>query len=134
MEDRVKHFVGNVAQKAVIEKDGKVLVCRGVGDTLWEFPGGRLHIDETPQDGLTREIREELGVAVQVGEPIHICRSFHGQSKQWQVFAGYECKIISGELEMDKTELEEIKWVTQEELRTLPMFDDCRELADEFLK
>ena len=134
MEDRHQHFVGNVAQKAVIEQDKKILVCRGNGDTVWEFPGGRLHTGEMPKDGLAREIKEELALDIMVGRPIHICRSFHEQSKQWQVFAGYECTIISGELVMDKTELEEIKWITREELKALPMFADCRELVDEFLK
>lgn len=36
------HFVGKIAQKAVIEHDGKVFVVRGIGDSLWEFPGGYL--------------------------------------------------------------------------------------------
>lgn len=134
MEDRNQHFVGNVAQKAIIEKDGKVLVCRGVGDSVWEFPGGRLHTNEKPREGLMREIREELGIVVEVGRPVDILRSFHGQTKEWQVFIAYRCRMTGdAQISMDKSELEELKWVTVEELKGLPMFDDCREVADVFL-
>ena len=115
MENTQKHFVGNVAQKAVIKKDGKMLVCRGVGDSVWEFPGGRLHADETPHDGLTREIKEELGIAITIIRPIHVCRSFHNQSKSWQVFVGYECTITDDQhITMDQTELEELRWMLEE--------------------
>lgn len=133
MEDKSQHFVGNVAQKAIIERSGAVLVCRGVGDGVWEFPGGRLHAGESPREGLMREIREELGVSVHVGEPVDLIRSYHGQSKTWQVFVAYVCTITEGEIVMDTSELEELRWVSREELQTLPMFDDCREVANVFL-
>lgn len=129
-----QHFVGNVAQKAIIEKDGKILVCRGIGDEIWEFPGGRLHAGETPREGISREIKEELGVEIAVGAPVDVIRSFHGQTKQWQVFTAYMCTLGEcADIIMDKGELEELRWVSREELKELPMFDDCREVANVFL-
>ncbi|MCK7583578.1 MAG: NUDIX domain-containing protein [Chromatiales bacterium] len=51
---------------AVIERDGKVLVARRrpelVAGGLWEFPGGKLEDGESPEQGLERELVEELGV------------------------------------------------------------------------
>ena len=56
---------------AVLEKNGRWLIAkRKRGDRfagLWEFPGGKLEAGETPEEGLVREISEELGVGVQVG-------------------------------------------------------------------
>jgi 8-oxo-dGTP diphosphatase len=56
---------------AVIAWEGKILVCqRRRGDTfglMWEFPGGKLRAGETPEEGLARELREELGVEAAVG-------------------------------------------------------------------
>jgi 8-oxo-dGTP diphosphatase len=60
---------------AVIIRDGCVLACRRNPDRsaggLWEFPGGKVEPGESPEDALGREIREELGVEIDVGELIH---------------------------------------------------------------
>ena len=51
---------------AVIEQQGRILICqrrRGQPHELkWEFPGGKLEPDETPEDALRRELREELAI------------------------------------------------------------------------
>jgi 8-oxo-dGTP diphosphatase len=56
---------------AVIVEDGRVLACRRslLKDSpgLWEFPGGKVEEGESAQASLAREIREELGVGVDVG-------------------------------------------------------------------
>lgn len=56
---------------AVIVRDGAVLACRRAAHKdaagRWEFPGGKVEAGETPEEALRRELREELGVAVQVG-------------------------------------------------------------------
>lgn len=59
---------------AVIERAGKILITRrplGVHlEGLWEFPGGKAEADESPERALTREVREELGVAFTAGERV----------------------------------------------------------------
>lgn len=52
-----------VSIKAVITKGNKVLLLQE-SDGRWELPGGGLEYNETPQQCLKREIKEELGVAV----------------------------------------------------------------------
>lgn len=126
MEDAHKHFVGNVAQKAIIEKDGKILVCRGVGDAVWEFPGGRLHVGESPVEGITREIKEELGIDITDVRPFRVEPSFHYKSNMRQVFIAYTCTYADTEMKIDASEVEELQWLSREELRGLPMFDDCK--------
>lgn len=57
---------------AVVRLGGKILITRRApGEKLagmWEFPGGKLEHEETPQDCITRELREELGVESVAGE------------------------------------------------------------------
>jgi 8-oxo-dGTP diphosphatase len=54
----------------LVWKDGRVLIARrpeGVHLAgLWEFPGGKVEAGETPEAGLLRELREELGIEAEI--------------------------------------------------------------------
>jgi 8-oxo-dGTP diphosphatase len=58
-----------VVAAALIDPDGRVLIAqRPPGKAmagLWEFPGGKIEPNETPETALIRELREELGITVQ---------------------------------------------------------------------
>ena len=55
-----------VVAAALVDGDGRVLIGRRPQGKslagLWEFPGGKVEPDETPEDALIRELDEELGV------------------------------------------------------------------------
>jgi 8-oxo-dGTP diphosphatase len=57
-----------VAACAIVDADGRVLICKRPPGKhlagLWEFPGGKVEADETPETCLIRELREELGIEV----------------------------------------------------------------------
>lgn len=59
---------------AITDDRGRVLVTRRPDHVhqggLWEFPGGKLEPGETPEQGLARELDEELGIRVQASEPL----------------------------------------------------------------
>ena len=71
-------IVQNVAMKAVIARQGKLLLLRESAehDTntnagRYQFPGGRIEPGEPFLDGLRREVMEETGLQVVVGEPLY---------------------------------------------------------------
>ncbi len=58
---------------AVIERDGRILATQRATGAFaggWEFPGGKVERDETLEQALHREIREELDARIEVGELI----------------------------------------------------------------
>ena len=58
---------------AVIERDGRVLICQRKGGRhalKWEFPGGKVEPGEDPRDALARELREELAIDARIGEEL----------------------------------------------------------------
>ena len=130
-----EHFVGKVALRGIIERDGKILVARDVNDEVWEWPGGRLHMSEHPKEALKREYFEELGVEVEVGNIFYTEQWKHMRSGTPQVFLFYRCTIAPDAVPTpDTKEVAEVKWITREELKDLSMWEDCRRAADELLK
>jgi mutator protein MutT len=65
---------GLVVTAALIERGGKVLLTRRMEADehggLWEFPGGAVEEGEGLRECLARELREELGIEVEVGEEV----------------------------------------------------------------
>jgi len=60
---------------AIAQRDGRMLICRRRCDEKfplkWEFPGGKALPEETPEQALARELREELGVEAAIGREVY---------------------------------------------------------------
>ncbi|PAE08312.1 8-oxo-dGTP diphosphatase MutT [Terribacillus saccharophilus] len=104
---------------AVIKRDNKILCAqRGTEKSLplkWEFPGGKIEKDETPQEALKREITEEMHCTISIGEAI--------EDTTYEYDFGivnlktFYCDLVEGEPTL--TEHVAIKWLSPEELSTL---------------
>ncbi|MDI7277907.1 MAG: A/G-specific adenine glycosylase [Anaerolineae bacterium] len=93
---RMPHFdVG----AAVIWRGGQVLIAQrpaeGLLGGLWEFPGGKRQPGETLPECLRREIREELGVEVEVGEPVASVE--HAFTHFRITLHAFHCRLSQGE-------------------------------------
>lgn len=64
----------DVVAGVIWHEDGRFLIAQrpldGLLGGLWEFPGGKKEAGETLSDALVREIQEELGITIRVGEPV----------------------------------------------------------------
>jgi mutator protein MutT len=101
---------------ALIFRDGKLLITRRHVKShlggLWEFPGGKLEAGETFEECLVREIHEELGVEISVGELFsEISHDYPEKSVRLKFFI---CKLISGEPQ--PLDCAAVKWIGKTEL------------------
>jgi 8-oxo-dGTP diphosphatase len=85
---------------AIIEdSEGRFLAClRPQGKHLagyWEFPGGKLDPDESPESALVREMAEELAVDVEVGLPLVPVSWSYGSTRIRLM--PFRCKITAGQ-------------------------------------
>lgn len=89
---------------AIIEENGKILVAqRSEKMNLplkWEFPGGKIRVNERGEDGISREIREELGLQIQVYGSLN--PSIFVEENRVIVLFPYICKIIGGKLDISE--------------------------------
>ena len=125
-----EHFVGKVAQKALIIKDDSILLVRDprAEREIWELPGGRLNINENPKDGLAREIFEELGVEVDVHEVVHLEQFLQGSEGKNALMISYRVsfKDLKVNLKPDNKEIAEIRFVPFSEVLKLNLFPEYR--------
>ena len=106
---------------AVIWNDrGQILIDRrkpdGLLGGLWEFPGGKVEGEETIADCIQREIREELGIEIAVGDRLVVVD--HTYSHFRVTLNVHNCQHLSGEPQA--IECDEIRWVTLAELDQFP--------------
>ncbi|HTX79111.1 MAG TPA: A/G-specific adenine glycosylase [Longilinea sp.] len=106
---------------AVIHRDGKVLITRrpskGLLGGMWEFPGGKVEAGESLEDGLKREISEELLAKIEVGDYIG---EFHHAYTHFKVtLHAYHCTLAGNEPQA--VEASDLQWVGVKELAGFPM-------------
>ena len=102
---------------ALIEKDNKVLIAkRSTGDPIvydkWEFPGGKVELNEDEFHDIEREIFEEFELKIKAKEFIinNICE-YPTKTVDLRL---YSCDYISGEFKLH--DHSEITWVNKNEL------------------
>lgn len=85
---------------------------------LWEFAGGKIEPGETPEDALAREITEELGITVSVGELVRTSEIWVAERSRHVTLSCFFVTAI-GDLPTQSTDHDEMRWMLVSELHVL---------------
>jgi 8-oxo-dGTP diphosphatase len=118
----------------ILERDGRILVCRRRADQnhafKWEFPGGKVEPNETTSAALVRELSEELGIQARCGpEVIRYKFAYPGKRPLLLVF--YAVTEWAGEIE--NRIFDRIEWIEPLRLREFDFLEGDEQLIANYL-
>ena len=103
----------------------QVLIAKRRKDAYWEFPGGKIEPGESPRECLLREIKEELNIAVRIGDRVaRIQGRFRGRDMDVHAF---HAVWVGGDL--DLTVHSEVRRVEPSELPKYRFIHEDREIV-----
>ena len=106
----------------VVISEGKALLIKRGGPPLegqWSIPGGMLELGETLRDGVRRELMEETGLEVRVGDVVEvferIFRDEGGRIRYHFVIHDFLCEVVTGEARA-ASDVTDVAWASVDEL------------------
>jgi 8-oxo-dGTP diphosphatase len=112
-----------VVAVALVDSDNRVLISQRPADKMlggsWEFPGGKVHDGECPEEALIRELAEELGIKVEAPCLAPLTFASHAYDEFHLLMPLYICRKWEGFVEA--REAQALKWVRARDLRNYPM-------------
>jgi len=100
---------------AIIKLEDKIFITRREGGDfhdMWEFPGGKIEADESREDALIREIKEELELDIKVEE--FLTTVDYDYSNFHLTMHCFMCEVIGGELNLNVHN--DAKWISLDEI------------------
>lgn len=131
-----------VAAKALIgNSDGAVLVLKQsdltiTGGNKYHPPGGIVEPGESLKECVIREVREEIGVDVEVVRLVDVGEWCAERGDELKQFVGlfYECKISSNNFKLQSSEVSEIKWVGARDIDECDIVEPSKTIIRSFLE
>jgi A/G-specific adenine glycosylase len=104
----------------IVQKDGKFLITRrknsGLLGGLWEFPGGKIQKDETPEQACEREIYEEAMIHVEISQ--HLKQIKHAYTHFRIIMDIFLCEYVSGQVNLKSST--DYRWINISDIDKYP--------------
>jgi 8-oxo-dGTP diphosphatase len=118
---------------AVIERDGRILITQRDAESWhplkWEFPGGKVEAEETPEEAVVRELGEELAIQARIhGEIMRYEYQYPGRSPILLIFY----RIVEFAGEPQNIQFEQIRWESPERLSEYDFLEGDREFLRKY--
>ena len=129
MSETVRVVVG------IIPHNDTILLCQRKPvaryGLKWEFPGGKMLEDETPEDALARELNEELGISIRAVHPVFQTTNRYDDGGRFAVtyfvVDGYAGKVVN-------YEFHNLAWVRVEDLLKYDILEGNREIVHQMIQ
>lgn len=90
----------------------QVLMVHNKDVNSWSMPGGAVEEDETLEQAAIREVQEETGLMVEIGDVVAVNECFFKGSNEHAIFITFRAEIIGGEISIeDPDEISKVTWV-----------------------
>lgn len=133
-------YIGVGAGAIIVNKKGEFLLCKR-GEKAknekgkWEFPGGAVEFGETLKNSLTREMKEELNIDIEIIEQLNAIDHIIPDENQHWVTNGFICRIKNGKPKiMEKEKCSRIGWFSLSEVGELDLSIPSRIYLDSLNK
>jgi 8-oxo-dGTP diphosphatase len=118
---------------AVIERNGRILIAQrkrtAQHPLKWEFPGGKVEPDETPEAAVMRELEEELGIRATVGAEIG--RYEFQYEGRWPIMLMFY-RVVDFSGEPKNRDFEQIVWTPRDRLREYDFLEGDAEFLSQY--
>jgi 8-oxo-dGTP diphosphatase len=108
-----------VAAGVLVENRRVLLTRRKPGTHLagaWEFPGGKVQAGEDPREALRRELKEELGLEVVVGEIVDVTFHRYDEARKAVLLLFFEAARVAGSAEPRAIDVADLEWASAQDL------------------
>jgi 8-oxo-dGTP diphosphatase len=115
-------YIGVGVGAIIVDDAGRLFLARRGPQAknergLWEFPGGSVEFGERLADALKREMREEYGIEIEVGELLDVVDHILPDEGQHWVSPTFICTIVSGEPTIrEAAKCTEIGWFAPDQM------------------
>ncbi|NIO22690.1 MAG: NUDIX domain-containing protein [Candidatus Aenigmarchaeota archaeon] len=109
----------------ILNNKGEVLVLKSPKWNTYTIPGGHVELNETMEDALRREVKEEIGLDVNVIRMLNVSDAIRPREFNYEkhfIFIDFLCRAKHTDVRVDKKEITDFMWVKPE--KAIEMVND----------
>ena len=135
MVKSINHYMKKGVNIVITNNQGKILILERSSSefnypNFWDLPGGKVENDETLQEAVKREVKEESGLDIEQEQNYFYVH--HCQDKEVDIY-GFKANLISGDVIISE-EHTKFRWISENEWKNLKYTPSVRATIEEFFK
>jgi len=122
----------------IVNREGKILLAKShKWFDMYTLPGGHIEVGESMTDAVRREVKEEVGLDVEVVEMLLVQEAIFAPEfykKRHFIFIDFYCKLKDQEVKLDQDEIQDYVWVFPGAAYNLKLDSFTRKTLDRYLE